>query len=143
METKIISAFSGCGKTYLSKIKSNKIIYDLSCSRFEKTNFPQNYITEIKRMIGKVDILLISTHKSIRDELVKNNIHYTLVFPHENLKDEYMNRYKNRTTPQRVIDLIDKNWYTWNYEMKNQIGCDKIILQSNQFLSNIIKKVYN
>jgi len=138
-KTKIISAFSGCGKTYLSKTNYNKIIYDLGCSRFEKLNFPQNYINEIKNMIGKVDILLVSTHKSLRDALTENNIPYTLVFPNEYLKNEYINRYQNRTTTKRVINMIDKNWDIWQNEMKNQIGCDKIILESGQFLSDVIK----
>ncbi len=137
-QTKIVSGFSGCGKTYLSKINHNKIIYDLGCSKFDKSNFTQSYIDEIKNMIGKVDILLISTHKSLRDALVENDIYYTLVFPKKELKIEYINRYKNRTTTQRVINMIDENWYKWHYEMKNQLGCDKIILESGQYLSDVI-----
>lgn len=140
--TKIISAFSGTGKTFLSNIKSDKIIYDLGCSRFniyDKPNFPQNYVKEIKNMIGKVDILLISTHKEVRDALLENNIDFTLVFPDEDLKEEYISRYKGRTTLQRVIDKVNENWDIWQFEMRTQPGCDKIILQSGQYLSDIIK----
>jgi hypothetical protein len=136
-ETLIVSAFPGCGKSYLFN-KSDKIILDSDSSKFDKTEFPQNYIKHIKENIGKADIILVSSHKDVRDSLVANSIDFTLVYPDIDLKDDYINRYVERCSPQPFIDLISKNWDNWINEMCNQIECKTIRLKKGQFLSDVI-----
>ena len=68
------------------KNNSNKVILDSDSSTFDKKNFPENYITHIKNKISIVDIILVSSHKVVRDALVKNNINFTLVYPDRTLK---------------------------------------------------------
>jgi hypothetical protein len=74
--TKVISAFPGCGKTHLFKTHKNKIILDSDSSTFDKKYFPQNYIKHIKENIGKVDIILVSSHSDVRSALVNENIDF-------------------------------------------------------------------
>ena len=38
-------------------------------------------IVDIKENIGKVDYIFVSTHKEVRDALIKNNLYFTLVYP--------------------------------------------------------------
>ena len=136
-ETMVVSAFPGCGKTHLFNNTDKKIL-DSDSSKFDKTQFPQNYIEHIKSNIGKCDIILVSSHKDVRDALVKNGIKFTLVYPKRELKDDYINRYIQRGSPPAFIKLLENNWDIWITEMDNQVGCDKIKLDKGEYLSDVI-----
>ena len=135
--TKLISAFPGTGKSYFYN-NSDLNVLDSDSSTFDKSNFPQNYIKHIKDNIGKVDVILISSHKDVRDALVENNIKFTLVYPEKSLKDEYLKRYKERGNDDKFIQLLESNWENWMNELNNQKGCNHIILQSGEYISDKI-----
>ncbi len=137
--TQIISAFPGCGKSHLFKNNKDKIVLDSDSSKFDKTNFPQNYIQHIKDNIGKADIILVSSHKEVRDELVKNLIDFTLVYPDIDSKEEYIQRYIQRGSPESFINLLNNNWENWISELENQTNCEKVVLKKQQFLSDVIQ----
>ena len=137
-ETKLISAFPGVGKSHLYKNKGNKIILDSDSSKFDKKNFPKNYIKHIKNNMGKADIILISSHDVVRDALVTNNLYFTLVYPDKSIKDEYIQRYRDRGNKDNFVKLLEDNWDSWISDMENQKGAEHIKLQSGQYLSDVI-----
>ena len=139
MKTTLISAFPGTGKTYFFN-NTDKIVLDSDSSKFDKKDFPQNYINHIKNNIDKADIILISSHKEVRDALVANNLYFTLVYPEKNLKDDYVLRYLNRGSPDVFIFLLKNNWDLWIDELKNQENCNHIVLKRNQYIFDIIKE---
>lgn len=139
METKIISAFPACGKTFFCKHHSG--VLDSDSSRFswlkdEDGNntrvrnpaFPDNYIEHIKENIGKVDIIFVSSHKEVRDALERNNLPYTLVYPDISLKEEWIRRLKARGDDEGFINFISENWETFINEMDNEVYPAKIKL---------------
>ena len=149
METKtnfiLVAAFPGTGKSYYvnygegSGYMPQGFATDSDSSKFDKANFPANYIEHIKEKIKEgYAIIFISSHKEVRDALVANGLNFTLVYPKENLKEEYLKRYKERGSNQAFIDLIDKNWSNWLFELRRQTGCTHIELESGQFISNVI-----
>jgi len=145
--TEIVSGFPGIGKTYY-KQNSNLNIIDSDSSKFswiEKgvrhPNFPQNYIDHIKNNIGKVDIILISSHKIVRDALVNNNINFTLIFPERHLKEEYIKRFKTRGSDQEFINMLECNWNSFIDDMNNQKKCKSVKLKSGEFLSNYWEEI--
>jgi hypothetical protein len=143
MKTKIYSAFPGCGKTTFYKnsiTKSNKLVMDSDSSTFDKSNFPQNYIEHIKAAnnIDGVDIILVSSHDVVRDGLVKEGLFFNLVYPERGLKEEYIQRYKERGNNEGFVKLLETNWDHWMDEMDKQENCNKIRLKSNEYLSEII-----
>ena len=78
---KIICGFPGTGKTYFkgyvegSCYAPQGYCEDSDSSYFDKNNFPQNYIDHIEDLIKKgTNIIFISTHQEVRDELVKRGI---------------------------------------------------------------------
>lgn len=141
----LVVAFPGTGKTYYVNVgegnyyMSQGFATDSDSSKFDKANFPANYIEHIKKCIkdGYVRIF-ISSHKDVRDALVANGLEFTFVYPKESLKDEYLERYKQRESPQDFIDLIDKNWSNWLSECRSQTGCKHIELESGQFIMNVL-----
>lgn len=135
--TKLVSAFPATGKSHYYENTSLDVL-DSDSSKFDKTKFPQNYIEHIKNNLGKVDIIFISSHKPVRDALVNEGLEFTLIYPNIDLKDEYMERYKNRGNSQSFIDLLDTNWNNWIVELSNQEGCEKIELQQGQYISDVL-----
>ena len=136
MKTILISAFPGTGKSHLFRTSKKKVL-DSDSSTFDKKDFPRNYIEHIKNNIGKVDIILISSHKDVRDALVKEGLFFYLVFPNINLKEEYLNRYKERGSPEKFIELISNNWESWIKELQEQRNCVHYELQSGEFISDL------
>jgi len=141
----IISGFPGIGKTYY-KQNINNFILDSDSSRFSwikkderNLNFPKNYIDHIKNSIPHYDLILISSHKIVREALVSNNLFFTLIFPERDLKEEYILRFKKRGSPQNFINMMEKNWEVFIDEMENQKGCKIIKLKSHQFLQTYLR----
>lgn len=108
-DTKIFSVFPVSGTTYATKKLTEegyKILeldsseyshkyynfsaYDYKVDRVKNPSFPQNYIKTIKDAIGEYDFIFISTHREVREELEKNNIRYSLVYPNYGMKNEWL-----------------------------------------------------
>jgi len=143
METKIISAFPGTGKTYvyeMFKDNENYKIIDSDSSKFNKKQWPINYIQHIVSQIGKADIIFISSHQEVRDALTASGIDYNLMYPKKTLKKTYLRRYKKRKSPEAFIDYVDAFWDKWIDSCEKQEGCNKIVLQKNQYILDLIKK---
>lgn len=139
MKTKVYSAFPGVGKTsYFNK--TNKNVWDSDSSKFDKKHFPENYIEHIKNGLDNesVDKILVSSHKDVRDALVKNGISFVLVYPDRSLKDEYIQRYKDRGNNDAFVKLLDNNWDTWMDEMDNMNAPYKVKLGKGQYLTDVI-----
>lgn len=138
-DTKLISAFPGCGKSHLFRNAGDKVILDSDSSTFDKSEFPKNYITHIKENMGKADVILISSHDVVRDALLVNGLKFTLVYPDISIKDEYIQRYVDRGNNDAFVKLLKENWESWISDMENQKGCNHIKLKSGEYLSDVIK----
>lgn len=96
-------------------------VLDSDSSLYSKDEtFPYNYLEHIKENIGKADVILVSSHKVVRDALNEANLEYTAVFPleveHGDMyiaKSEYIKRYRDRGNTEDFINLISKNWRDW------------------------------
>jgi hypothetical protein len=62
-DTLIVSAFPGCGKSHYFRENRDKIVLDSDSSKFDKSDFPRNYIQHIKENRGKVDVIMVSSKK--------------------------------------------------------------------------------
>lgn len=136
--TLIISAFPGCGKSHMFRNQNDRIILDSDSSTFDKSDFPRNYIEHIKENIGKADIIMVSSHKEVRDALVENNIDFTLVYPKNDIKEEYIQRYVERGNNEQFVELLTKNWDDWITQLEQQTDCEKIELKSGEYLSDVL-----
>jgi len=146
-DTLVISGFPGIGKSHFFRKneKEGKSVLDSDSSLFswiEKgvrhPDFPNNYIKHIKENLGKSDIILVSSHKNVRDDLVENNIPFTLVYPSRSIKEEYLQRYIDRGSDNPFIKLLDNNWDNFLDEMEQQKGCEKIELEEGKYLSDYL-----
>lgn len=146
-ETKIISGFPGVGKSVLA-LKSDLQVLDSDSSSFSWSepgvrhpDFPNNYIEHIKNNLGKVDIILISSHEVVREALEENEIDYTLVYPNILDKDEYLKRYKERGSDEKFIAFIDANWDKFIKEIEMDPFPTRLRLNEGQYLSDILQYI--
>ena len=139
MKTLIYSGFPGIGKTTLFNTENKSLsMIDSDSSTFDKSQFPQNYIEHIKQHINKVNIICVSSHETVRQALVENNITFNLVYPQISLKYEYLVRYNNRGNNKPFLALLHEQWDTWITQLQKQQHCTHMILPSNTFLTDII-----
>ena len=137
--SKVISGFPGIGKSYYTKNNSSLLVSDSDSSKFDKSNFPNNYIDHIKELISKdYDLIFASSHKDVRESLVREGIEYTLVYPKRELKEEYLTRYKCRGNCDSFVKLLSDNWDNWITELEQQKGCTHLVLDSNTYLKDVL-----
>lgn len=149
----IISAFPAVGKSYLydNQDKLNIKVSDSDSSKFSwipnttpkerNPDFPNNYIQHIKDIKGKYDLILVSSHKNVRDSLIENNLPFIIVYPSKELKEEYMKRYKQRGNDKQFIDMMDKNFESFVDEIDSITSplVQKVKLTTPKYLSDVIK----
>jgi adenylate kinase family enzyme len=122
-KTVIVAAFPCCGKSTVAEtLKDFYSIVDLDSSDYRwadrdksvpHSNFPNNYIESIVSLIGKKDVVFISTHKEVLDALQNKKINFVLVYPQNTPvnKSIWRERLVTRGSSQ---DLIDKIMYNWD-----------------------------
>lgn len=129
---RIISGFPGVGKSFLTKTITSVI--DSDSSKFDKKDFPNNYVKNIKKHNKNGKIVLVSSHKEVRDILIKEGLLERIYYPKIELKEEYLLRYKERGSPVEFINFMRKNWESFINCLDLQKGCRKTILNSQQFI---------
>lgn len=143
INTIIVSAFPGTGKSYFKRNSEIKVL-DSDSRRFSWTKgvrnpkFPQNYVEHIKKQMGKVDIIMVSTHKDVRDLLIQNDLSFNLIYPNLELKDEYLARYKKRRNKKTFIDMMEENWEKFINQLIAQEGCQHIVLDSGEYVYDVL-----
>jgi adenylate kinase family enzyme len=140
----LISGFPGVGKTFLTKENFGLNIIDSDSSRYSKSvSFPNNYVDHIEEVLAAncFDVILISSHRSVRKELVSRKICFYLCYPSEELKEEYLKRYKDRGSSLEFVKMLSENWNKFIKELNQQEGCTHLILTTGEYLRDKILQV--
>lgn len=155
--SKVICAFAGIGKTYISKKYSNVIDFDLQKFKYiynqkelyniEKLkgvenkvinkNWPNNYITQLRKIINKEKVVLVPADKEVRDILVKENINFILIMPSLDSKEQLINRYKKRGNNQKYIKRAINDLEKWS---NLKYDYEVIVLDKEEFLEDWLTK---
>lgn len=152
MNTEIYSVFPACGKTYLYEHQKDYClkILDSDSSEFSwicvngvkerNPDFPNNYMKHIKENIGKYDCIFVSSHALVREALDKEGIDFTIVYPSQNCKDEWVGRCFHREKNGESgcsANIMYDNWEQWITEcFETGINHKEIVLYSNEYLSD-------
>jgi len=146
----VISGFPGVGKTTIFTKHTNLAILDSDSSNFSwqdsvnrirNPEWPANYIAHIQENIDNTDAIFVSSHREVRKALVANNIKFVLVYPELDMKEEYIQRYKDRGSPETFVALLKTNYKTWIQELMEQQNCIHVVLKSGQYLSDVFYKI--
>ena len=135
MKTAIISAFCGTGKTYFCEnIDMNSV--EIEYWKYKDAGLQRKYIKDIKKYIGNVSYIFISTDPEGLRLLHDHGFKITLIYPGNNLRNEYLDRYIDRDSPYDFIGTFMKHWHLWIDELKKQEYCNHIILKTGEYHSD-------
>lgn len=134
----VICGFPGIGKsTFVRNAGPGAKVLDSDSSTFDKQMFPANYMEHIKARTAEGNTILASSHDVVRNALVAEGIPFVLVYPTLDCKDEYLQRYRDRGSPDAFIKLLDANWSNWIIGCMRQSGCAHYCLGSGQYIPSL------
>lgn len=155
----IISAFACSGKTYFTQNaeKLGYTVLDLDSSNYGWTKdkdgkkvrsktFAQEYIDDIvakatgPKATNKT-ILLVSTHPEVRNVLPEKGLRYSLVYPKKALKTEWLDRMRDRGSPESLLGIFNDNWDSFIGQCKESNNCTHYTLGRGQYLSTIVDNI--
>lgn len=143
----IICGFPGVGKTacekYARVLDAESSAYShiidpekMTCRKNDE--FPTNYIdmVESEMKSDRWDIILLSAHKPVRNELKRRKIKFVAVCPQIDCLPEYLGRYLKRGSDYEFMLDIANNWGRYISGMAEEELC--ITLGKGQYLSDIL-----
>ena len=133
-KVKVIAGFPGIGKSNFVEHNKELKIKDSDSSEWDKKDFPDNYLNYIENIIKDGYTILCSTHKDVRDGLEERNIDYILVYPEENLKEEYIKRYSDRGSPEKFVEMMNDKWEEFIESCDESSPYERIRLKKGQYL---------
>jgi hypothetical protein len=112
--------------------------------RVERPHWIEEYIQHLRQATTEYDFVFASTHDAIRQALVVAEVTFVLVYVTADQKDDIVNRIRNRNTGlhgNTGVALVTKMWDEWLLSMDEQKQCAKVVLQRNQYLSDVLDSV--
>ena len=151
-DTKVISAFPACGKSYFFKNNTEYTCLDSDSSLFswivkdgEKVRnpeFPANYIKHIQENLGKVDFIFVSSHLQVREALENANIDYVTVYPDKSQKEAWLERMRNRGNDETFLTFQDKNWDDFTSWVDEEPHGSKLYrINGDEYIDTVIKDI--
>ena len=137
LNTKLCAAFCGVGKTYVCEKTDIKAV-EIEYWKYKEKGLKKDYIEDIKKYIGKVEYIFVSTEPEGIKLLHDEGFDITLVYPENDLRNEYLDRYVARDSPYDFIGSYMKYWNNWINELKKLDYCKHIVLKSGEYLQNVI-----
>ncbi len=161
MKVKIISAFPGCGKTYLynNQIKYGLKILDAESYLFHKTpNWEKEYILYIMNQLSNFDLILVSQHDEVLLELNNKKLSFITVAPNNSpdltnrekmlIKQQWFGRFILRNNNHvgdfdKWVKKINENYDKWTNPdfFKHFNPYCHFSLNQNEYLCDIIKTI--
>lgn len=135
--TVLCAAFCGAGKTFICEKTDVKAV-EVEYWKYKEKGLQKEYIEDVKKYIGKVDYIFISTEPDGMKLLNDEGFDILLVYPKNELRNEYLDRYIERDSPYDFIGTFMKHWNIWINELKEQKYCKHIILEKGQYLQDVL-----
>lgn len=144
MPESVIAAFPATGKTHLfqtdpgSYVDSDSSAFSWITPGVRHPEWPDNYMAHIRGKLAFGKTVLVSTHTEVRSALREGNIPFTLAYPAIELRDEYIARMNERGSASKFVTFVAGQWDQLIASCMEQDGCDHIVLDSGEYLSDVI-----
>ncbi len=139
IDTVLCAAFCGTGKTFICE-KTNIKAIEIEYWKYKDKGLKKEYIEDIKNSIGKIDYIFISTDPEGLKLLYQEGLDITLIYPRNELRNEYLDRYIERDSSYDFIGTFMKHWHLWINELKEQNYYRHIVLDKGQYLQDVLIK---
>jgi hypothetical protein len=154
----IFIGYPGVGKSTLVAAPANKklgfIDLESSCMWYKDknnvlqrhSNWAEIYVNIAEDLSRQGFMVFVSSHAAVVDELKKRETPFTLVYPHQSLKDEWIERLKKRyvaldceKNAKAYINVRDH--FSEQIEWFDSLECDNriVIMHADESVSDYIK----
>ena len=117
---RVVAAFPTLGKSY-AKVHAPLFLVDLDSAHISRENFPEEYITHIKRALqmNPMATVLVSTDLVVLQALTREGIAFALFRPENTpqMKEEVLKRMRYRQSPRELVNLVDRKWEEFSDDM--------------------------
>jgi len=103
--TKLLAVWCGAGKTFICENTNIKAI-EIEYWKYKEKKLQKEYIEDVKKHFNKVDYIFISTDPEGLKLLKNEGYDITLVYPRNELRNEYLDRYINRDSSYDFIEML-------------------------------------
>lgn len=104
----ILSAFKGCGKTYLKNVYGDKVkIADLTEEYSEGMDYDK-LIDKTMSVVADNDIVFVGCDTSTRNTLNERNIDYDIFYPSIERKNEFLENFVRKHESPNIIRELDR-----------------------------------
>jgi len=140
---KIYAVFPGCGKTYLETTLFDKYdiidfdFYNFKYHSGKRTNWLNSYLERLDQLKSKFDYVLINAVPEILSEIKDLT---GVIYPHRSLKDEWINRIKQRNPESQFSNTLEQNWDKWIDACEEYNGY-RFILSNKQYLIDVWENI--
>ena len=135
--TVLCAAWCGTGKTYVCE-KTNIEAIEIEYWKYKDKGIQNEYLQHIAYQMGRVDYIFISTDPDGLKLLNKAGYDITLIYPENELRNEYLDRYIERDSHYDFIGTFMKHWHIWLNELKEQDYCKHVILKKGEYLQGAL-----
>lgn len=120
-------------------------VFDSDSSKFDKAAFPGNYIKHIQNVLNTCDnvVILVSSHDNVREAMREAGIDYHLCYPQIELKADYIERYKERGSPEAFVNMMEEKWVDFIGSCEADPTTHKCILSEGEYLVDYLKPLLN
>lgn len=151
LKTLIISAFPGCGKSYLANTGNNSHIFIDKDNGFLKTNQDfSTYAQEVIELIGHADFIFINQYPEVLEILHSQGYKYIIIAPNnlpylsskarKLIKQQWFGRFSLRGNDEKWISILKQNydqWTTLNH-LESMHPSKIVLLNENEYLTDIV-----
>lgn len=148
----ILCGFPGIGKTDLADHPElwpdNYKVVELDSSKFSKdpngnkrADFAVKYFEKASKLCSSNKIVLVSAHQEMRDELVRNDVHFVLVNPPRGAKDVWIERLRPEGSSDDQVNFIEQDWDAMIDSCNQQTNCTKFVIPKGVYLSDMINEL--
>lgn len=155
---KVLAGFPGVGKSYFVDNLAGKYKLEVSDSdssdfswiengkgnKVRNPNFVEDYVSHIKEMMETNDLVCVSTHAEILEELYDEGIEFIVVVPLKGLKNEYIQRYIERGSPDGFVNIMKENYESFVDQLiqrSDQGKCELFVLSKGETFETAVKEV--
>lgn len=138
----IVCGFFGIGKSSVSKYRPDVKFYDLDAKAFvKKIGWEKIYSDCALALTNDYDIVAIKSSDKVMKYLNELGTKYYIVYPNKYAKREFMERaILNKYSREWIEDFFTK-WDKYIEEIENEENTNKIVLQSGEYLSDIVDRI--
>lgn len=111
---------------------------NVNCPR--NPEWPENYITAIQKAKENYDIVFVLGRYDFNLQMLERGIEFSVAYPDESQKEEYLERARRRNNPQEFMDIFSANYEKWQNRM-DLLPVPKIKLKKGEYIADALERL--